>query len=143
MSTEAGPGTTAQRFNWLITNFVRGTAGVREAVAVSSDGILIATSAGLDRADADHLAAIVSGLTSLARSAARRYDFTGLKLIMIEMTSGFLVVSTLGGGTCLGVLADGDCDVALIGYEIAMLGERVGDLLTPALIAESRRSLPR
>ncbi|WP_033342368.1 roadblock/LC7 domain-containing protein [Catenuloplanes japonicus] len=143
MSTEAGPGTTAQRFNWLISNFVRGTAGVREAVAVSSDGILIATSAGLDRADADHLAAVVSGLTSLARSAARRYDFSGLKLIMIEMTSGFLVVSTLGGGTCLGVLADGDCDVSLIGYEIAMLGERVGDLLTPALIAESRRTLPR
>ncbi|MDR7280384.1 roadblock/LC7 domain-containing protein [Catenuloplanes atrovinosus] len=143
MSIDAGPDTTAHRFNWLITNFVRGTAGVREAVAVSSDGMLIATSAGLSRADADHLAAIVSGLSSLARSAARRYEFTGLKLIMIEMTSGFLIVSALGGGTCLGVLAVGDCDVALIGYEIALLGERVGDLLTPALIAESRRTLPR
>ncbi|GAB7041696.1 MULTISPECIES: roadblock/LC7 domain-containing protein [Catenuloplanes] len=141
MSIGAGPD-TAQRFNWLITNFVRGTAGVRDAVAVSSDGMLIATSAGLVRAEADHLAAIVSGLTSLARSASRRYDFAGLKLIMIEMTSGFLIVSALGGGTCLGVVADGDADVALIGYEIALLGERVGDLLTPALIAESRRVLP-
>ena len=140
MSIDVAPG-AAQRFNWLITNFVRGTSGVREAVAVSSDGMLIATSDGLVRADADHLAAIVSGLTSLARSAARRYDFTGLKLIMIEMTSGFLIVSTLGGGTCLGVVADGGADVALIGYEIALLGERVGDLLTPALIAESRRHL--
>ena len=143
MSIDAGPDTTGHRFNWLICNFVRGTAGVRDAVAVSSDGMLIATSAGLARAEADHLAAIVSGLTSLARSAGRRYDFSGLKLIMIEMTSGFLIVSTLGGGTCLGVLADGDCDVSLIGYEISLLGERVGALLTPALIAESRQVLPR
>ena len=49
MSIGTGPD-TAQRFNWLITNFVRGTAGVRDAVAVSSDGMLIATSAGLARA---------------------------------------------------------------------------------------------
>ncbi len=51
--------TEANRFNWLLANFVRGTDGVRDAVAVSSDGLLIATSDGLDRTGADHLAAIV------------------------------------------------------------------------------------
>ncbi len=34
----------AQRFNWLLVNFVRQTDGVIDAVAVSSAGVLIAKS---------------------------------------------------------------------------------------------------
>ena len=137
--------TSADRhqFNWLLGNFVHQTDGVRDAVAVSSDGLLIASSAGLSRAEADHLAAIVSSLASVARSASRRYDFDGLKLIMIEMRRGFLLVSVIAGGSCLGVVAGGDSDVGLVGYEISLLAERFGALLTPALISESRQYLPR
>jgi predicted regulator of Ras-like GTPase activity (Roadblock/LC7/MglB family) len=142
MSAEA---TSADRhqFNWLLGNFVHHTDGVRDAVAVSSDGLLIASSAGLSRADGDQLAAIVSSMAGLARSASRRYDFEGLKLVMIEMSRGFLLISVLDGGSCLGVVAGGDSDVGLVGYEISVLAERFGDLLTPALIAESRQYLPR
>ena len=137
--------TSADRhqFNWLLGNFVHQTDGVRDAVAVSSDGLLIASSDGLSRAEADHLAAIVSSLASVARSASRRYDFDGLKLIMIEMRRGFLLVSVMAGGSCLGVVAGGDSDVGLVGYEISLLAERFGALLTPALISESRQYLPR
>jgi uncharacterized protein len=135
--------TDRNHFNWLLANFVRQTDGVRDAVAVSSDGLLIAGSEGLDRTEADQLAAIVSSMASLARSASRKYDFDGLKLIMIEMKRGFLLVSAISGGSCLGVLADGGCDVGLVGYEISLLAERFGTLLTPALITESRRHLPR
>ncbi|WP_246053757.1 roadblock/LC7 domain-containing protein [Actinocorallia herbida] len=38
-----------QSFTWLLANFVRATDGVADAVAVSSDGLLMARSAGLDR----------------------------------------------------------------------------------------------
>ena len=130
-------------FGWLLGNFIRKTAGVREAVAVSSDGLLIAGSDGLTRAEADHLAAIVSSLASLGRSASRRYDFRGLKLIMIEMNRGYLLVSAMAGGSCLGVAAEGDCDLGAVGYEMSLLRERFGPLLTPALISESRQQLPR
>jgi predicted regulator of Ras-like GTPase activity (Roadblock/LC7/MglB family) len=136
-------GTDVNSFNWLLANFVHNTDGVRDAVAVSSDGLLIATSDGLDRAGADHLAAIVSSLGSLSRSASRRYDFEAVKLIMIEMRRGFLLVSAIRGGSCLGVIADASCDIGLAGYEISLLAERFGDLLTPALITQARGSLPR
>jgi uncharacterized protein len=139
----ASAAANGQTFNWLLANFVRNTDGVRDAIAVSSDGLLIATSDGLDRAGADGLAAIVSGMTSLARTASRRHDFDGLKLIMIEMRRGFLLISTIADGSCVGVLADPQCDVGLIGYEIAVLVDRAGALLTPALIAEARRALSR
>ncbi|MEV1287705.1 roadblock/LC7 domain-containing protein [Micromonospora sp. NPDC049679] len=135
--------TDRHQFNWLLANFVRQTDGVRDAVAVSSDGLLIAASDGLGRTEGDHLAAIVSSMASLARSASRRYEFDGLKLIMIEMKRGFLLVSAISGGSCLGVLAEGDSDLGLVGYEISLLAERFGTLLTPALISESRQHLPR
>ncbi|MFZ3571453.1 roadblock/LC7 domain-containing protein [Streptomyces sp. BH097] len=133
----------SQTFNWLLANFVRNTDGVRDAVAVSSDGLLIAVSDGLDRTEADRLAAIVSGLSSLARSASKRYSFDGVKLIMIEMGRGFLLVSAIRDGSCLGVLADSSGELGLVGYEMAVLAERAGDLLTPALIADLRETLPR
>ena len=135
--------TERHQFGWLLGNFVHHTDGVRDAVAVSSDGLLIACSDGLTRTDADQLAAIVSSMASLARSASRRYDFEALKLIMIEMKRGFLLVSVIGGSSCLGVVAEGDCDLGLIGYEITTLTDRFGPLLTPALISESRQHLPR
>jgi predicted regulator of Ras-like GTPase activity (Roadblock/LC7/MglB family) len=130
-------------FNWLLANFVRGTDGVRDAVAVSSDGLLIAMSEGLDRTSADRLAALVSGLSSLARSASRNYEFDGLKLIMIEMKRGFLLVSAIDDGSCVGVIAGSNCDIGLVGYEIAVLADRAGALLTPALISELRETLRR
>ncbi len=135
--------TEVRQFNWMLANFVHNTDGVRDAVAVSSDGLLIATSDGLDRTGADHLAAIVSSLASLGRSASKKYDFDGLKLIMIEMRRGFLLVSAINGGSCLGALVDSEGDLGLIGYEIAVLADRFGALLTPALISESRRYLPQ
>lgn len=133
--------TSAGQFNWLLAEFVRMTDGVRDAVVVSSDGLLVAKSDGLDRESADHLSAIVSGLASLSRSAARRFDFEGLRLIMVEMHRGFLLASAFSSGACIGVLAEADSDLDLIGYEVTVLVDRVGDLLTPTVIAESRHTL--
>ncbi|TQM26194.1 roadblock/LC7 domain-containing protein [Nocardia bhagyanarayanae] len=143
MTTHLQPTADPHTFNWLLGNFVRNTDGVRDTVAVSSDGLLIAMSEGLDRTGADRLAAMVSGLASLAKSASRSYEFDGLKLIMIEMKRGFLLVSALGDGSCLGVIAEGGCDVGLVGYEMAVLAERAGALLDPALISQLRETLRR
>ena len=129
------------RFNWLLAEFVRGTDGVRDAIVVSSDGLLVAKSEGLEREQGDQLSAIVSGLTSLSRSTARLFGFESLRLIMVEMDRGFLLASTISSGACIGVLAEADCDFDLIGYAVTVLVDRVGDLLTPALIAESRHAL--
>lgn len=46
-------------------------------------------------------------------------------------------------GSCLAVLASTDCEIGLIGYEMALLVARAGDMLTPAVRAELQASLPR
>lgn len=132
-----------QNFNWLLGNFVRNTDGVTDAIAVSSDGLLMSASDGLSRPGAEHLAAVVSGVVSLARSASRQYGFDGLKLVMIEMRRGFLLVSAISDGSCLGVVATGLCDLGLVGHEIALLCERFGALLTPQMVAELKREVLR
>ncbi|GAA3231444.1 roadblock/LC7 domain-containing protein [Actinocorallia longicatena] len=132
-----------QSFNWLLGTFVNRTDGVTDAVAVSSDGLLMAMSDGLDRKGAERLAAIVSGMTSLARSASRQYGFDGLRLVMVEMQRGFLLVSAISDGSCLGVVADAHCDLGLVGHEIAVLCDRFGLLLTPQMVAELKNEVLR
>ncbi|WP_113703199.1 roadblock/LC7 domain-containing protein [Nonomuraea lactucae] len=134
--------TEAQNFNWLLANFVRSTDGVTHAVAVSSDGLLMAMSEGLSREGGEQLSAIVAGIASLSKSASRRYGMDGLKLVMIEMRRGFVLVSAISDGSCLGVLAGSDCDLGLIGHEMTVLCDRVGGLLTPQMITELKSALP-
>jgi predicted regulator of Ras-like GTPase activity (Roadblock/LC7/MglB family) len=87
--------TEAQRFNWLLGRFASDTPGVMEAIAVSSDGLLIAMSAALARADADRLAAIVSAISSLAMSVSHVYDFGLANKVIIDLDRGYLLVSTI------------------------------------------------
>ena len=127
--------------NWLLDNFVRQTTGVDQAVAVSSDGLLMAISARLARADADRLAAMISGMTSLAFGASRLLGKGPLRQVITEFDSGYLLVSSISGGSCLGVITPADCDLGLVGYEATMLVQRIGALLTPELVIELKASL--
>ena len=128
-----------QNFAWLISDFARTADGVTHAVAVSSDGLLIAASDGLSRDLADHLSAVVSGIASPTQNAADTYGFRGMKLVMIEMLDGFMMVNHMRDGSCLGVLAEEGCDIGLVGYEMAVLTDRAGALLTPQLIGRPQQ----
>ena len=63
----------AQSFNWLIDRFAENTAGVIAAIAVSADGLLIATSDAVERAGGDRLAAIASATLGLANGVSDSY----------------------------------------------------------------------
>ena len=58
-------------------------------------------------------------------------------------TGSFLFVTGVSDGSCLAVVADADCDVGLVGYEMAVLVEKTGPFLTPELRAELQSALPR
>jgi predicted regulator of Ras-like GTPase activity (Roadblock/LC7/MglB family) len=133
----------AQNLNWLVNNFVRNVPGVAHAIVVSSDGLLMAVSDRLDRARADQLAAVASGLASLTQGAARVFDAGVVNQTIVEMERGFLFVMSVSDGSCLSVLASPSCDIGLVGYEMALLVARTGDVLTPQLRAELQAALPR
>ena len=130
--------TDVKNFNWLLDNFVQSSAGVCDAVAVSSDGLLLAMSHTLDRAGAERVAAIISGMVGLSRGAAKAFGWQPVQQIIIAMDGGYLFVSSISDGSNLGVVANAGCDIGLVGYQTNLLLEKIGALLTPALIAQLR-----
>lgn len=133
--------TEVENFHWLLSQFVENTAGVSEAIAVSSDGFLLAGSAGPDRENVEQLAAVTAGLSSLTRGAADMFGMTAVEQVIVEMTQGHLFVATISDGSCLAVLAAKQADIALVGYEMTLLLDRVGSALTPELITELKNTL--
>ena len=132
---------SAKNFNWLIDDFVDKTAGVTDAIAVSSDGLLIAASRSLEREDAEQVAAIVTGLVSLSDGASRAFGFAGLQQVIVSMHGGYMFVSSISLGSALGAVATAGCDIGTVGYQTSLLVERAGELLTPELISELRVSV--
>jgi uncharacterized protein len=122
---------TVKDLNWLVTNLVERVPDAVHAVAVSSDGLLLATSAGLPRERGEQLAAITSGLASLTLGASRIFDGGGVVQAVVEMDRGVLIVITISDGASLAVLATA-ADLGLVAYEMTLLAERMGRVLTPA-----------
>jgi uncharacterized protein len=131
----------ARSFNWLLNGFVDKTAGVSDAVAVSSDGLLMAMSSSLNRASAEQLAAIISGMVSLGNGASTCFGFDGLEQVIVAMRGGFLFMSAISDGSCLGVVAGRGCDIGLVGYQTTLLVERAGSVLTPELVLELKSEM--
>jgi predicted regulator of Ras-like GTPase activity (Roadblock/LC7/MglB family) len=123
---------SAHDLNWLVTDFVERVSDVAHAVVVSADGLPLAFNKGFPQERADHLAAVTSGLTSLTRGAARSFEAGIVVQTVVEMAAGVLVVMTIGYGASLAVLAATSCDLGLVAYEMTLLIERAGRMLTPA-----------
>jgi hypothetical protein len=122
--------------DWLLTSFAERIPGASSAVVVSSDGLVLAVSERIPRDSADQLAAVTSGLASLTAGAARCFDAGAMNQVIVDMTGGYLFVTTVSDGSALAVMCDPDCDIGLIGYEMSLLVARIGQVLTPALRAE-------
>lgn len=121
-----------QDMGWLLNNFANSVAGIAHVVAVSADGLLLAASRDLPADRADQLAAITSGVVSLTDGASRMFSAGAVNQTIIEMDSGYLFLMSISDGSSMAVLAARSCDVGQVGYEMALLVERVGASLSPA-----------
>jgi predicted regulator of Ras-like GTPase activity (Roadblock/LC7/MglB family) len=142
MSTPtAGVSADAQSFNWLVSRFAHETAGIVGAIAVSSDGLLIATSPALERSNADRLAAISSAMLSLAVGASECHPLGDPDKVVIELTDGYMLVCTISIGCSLAVLASKQASLGTVAYEMALFANRTSGVLTPMLIQELQHTL--
>ena len=120
----------AHELNWLLDGLVERVADVRQAVVLSSDGLLMGASRGTGRETAEHLSAVAASFSSLARGASRQFGGGNVRQTIVEMDDAFLFVTAAGQGACLSVVAAATADVGLIAYEMAMLVTRVGQHLS-------------
>ncbi|MBB1247155.1 roadblock/LC7 domain-containing protein [Streptomyces durbertensis] len=115
--------------DWLLDDLTKRMPSVRCALVLSTDGLVTATSAELARKDGEHLAAVASGLHSLARGAGAHFGVGEVQQTMIEFDEGLLFVTEAGQGSCLCVLTTAQADVGQIAYEMTLLVNRVGEHL--------------
>ncbi len=132
--SEQGTAGPERDLGWLLDDLAGRVDHFRQAVILSRDGLAIASSAGLSREDAEHLAALAAGLQSLARGAGERYGAGEVRQCIIELEQALLFVTSAGHGSCLAVLCPADADAGLVAYEMAMLVKRAG----PHLAARPR-----
>jgi predicted regulator of Ras-like GTPase activity (Roadblock/LC7/MglB family) len=86
---------------------------------------------------------VASGLIGSAYGAAGRFGAGAVTEIIVELEQAFLFVTGISDGSLLAVMADQGCDVGPLGYEMPVLVDRAGAVLTPALRAELQAVLPR
>ena len=121
-----------ENLDFLLDNFLKRVPHVGHIIAVSGDGLLIAADTGLERDSADRLAAMCSGLLSLLRNAGLALNAGALSHTMATFDDGFVFAMSSDEGACLLMLADRECDLGQVSYEMADLVNRVGDALSPA-----------
>lgn len=112
--------------DWLVSNFAREVHGVSHAVLVSADGLLMAASAHLPTDRGEQLAAVTSGLASLSAGVSNLFDGGGVLQSVVEMQNGYLLLMSVGDGSHLATLTSAGCDIGQVGYEMALLVDRVG-----------------
>ena len=129
MEPDAGVAGRDGQLDWLLDDLVQRVGQITKAVILSQDGLPLGASGTLGRDDAEHLAALAAGFQSLARGAGRHFGGGAVRQTIIEMESGFLLVSAAGHGACLAVIAARGADLGLVAYEMAVLVRRSAEHL--------------
>lgn len=131
----------AQDFSWLINDFVRKVHGVSHALIMSSDGFPLTASDAMSTVESEQLAAIASGLLSLAGNSASLFDKGTCEQIIIRLTHGYFLFMGIDSGAGLAVLTGPECDMKVVAYEMTQFVTSAGHALTPETRADLRRVL--
>ena len=120
---------------WLLRRLAQTVPHTRGAVLLSADGIAKSWH-GMDTDSADQLAAMASGLCSLAQGVGTRFGGgDGVRQVVAELGEAILFVTAASAGTVLAVLSDREVDGGILSYEMARLSTQI-----PASLATPSRS---
>ena len=125
-----------QRLRWLLSDVLVTTHGMRSLALVSTDGLPLV--AADERTPAEELATLAAGLTALSGGMSQLLGFGGLRRTVVTLEDGTLLLMSVDATTCLAAYTTADCDLSVVGYQLARLVERAGHVLTTQLRRELR-----
>jgi len=119
----------ADDLTWLLGRLVGTVPNTHGALLLSADGIAKCWH-GLDNDGADTLAALSSGLCSLAHQVGTRFGGGGgVRQVVSELGDIILFVTAASAGTVLAVLASREVDAGTLSYEMGKLCTQVPSYL--------------
>ncbi|GAB2806296.1 roadblock/LC7 domain-containing protein [Streptomyces sp. NPDC054796] len=124
------------QFGWLVTNFTERVPDVAHAVVISADGLLLTASDQLAPERAEQLSTIAAGAVSLVQAVADCMETGNALRTVIQMEHGNMLMMSIRDGSCLVALAAPDCEIGQIAYEMTVLVDQAGEMLTPELRTE-------
>ncbi len=127
---------------FILQSFVDDTQGVLFAQTVSADGIHLAASNSYDAPSHEVFAAIASGLASLTDSAVTNFGLGRVNRQIIEASNGWILLARISSTASMGVVASSAADLGLVGYEMTLLTQRLGDVLSPELVEQIKNGVP-
>jgi predicted regulator of Ras-like GTPase activity (Roadblock/LC7/MglB family) len=110
-------------------------------LAVSSDGLHLASSDGVDRVTGERFSAITAGLASLTLGAAECFNMEPVIRQVVEMRGGYLLVARINERATLALVTARGADLGQVGYEMTLFIERVGQVLSPELIDQLKNAV--
>ncbi|TQF06446.1 roadblock/LC7 domain-containing protein [Kitasatospora acidiphila] len=135
---------THQDLDWLLDGLVDSVIGTRHAVLLSDDGLVVSKSRGIDRADAERLAAVATGQQSLARGVGTLFGGGSVHQVIVELAELWLFITAAGQGTHLAVIASQEVDAEMMSLAMHTLVQQVGQKLGTQLRGQSdERALER
>lgn len=126
-------------FRWLVDDFVDRVHGVTHALILSADGLPLAGSSSVSNDEGEQLAAISSGVLSLAHNSAALFDKGSCEQIIIRLSKGYFLFMGIGTGAGLAVLTSSEAQMRVVAYEMTQFVENTGHALTPEVRADLRR----
>jgi predicted regulator of Ras-like GTPase activity (Roadblock/LC7/MglB family) len=130
---------TPESFDWLVDDFVGRVHGVTHALILSADGLPLAASSSVSPDEGEQLAAISSGVLSLAHNSAALFDKGTCEQIIIRLSHGYFLFMGIGVGAGLAVLTNTEAQMKVVAYEMTQFVENTGHALTPEVRADLRR----
>ncbi|MFF6981387.1 roadblock/LC7 domain-containing protein [Streptomyces sp. NPDC008343] len=121
---------THTQLDQLLTGLVERVADVSHTVVLSADGLVISKSTGFGRDDAERVAATAAGLMSLSKGISTDLRGGPVRQALIEMTHGYLLLTSAGPGAHLVVLTGTDADIGVVAYQMNMLVKKIGEHLS-------------
>jgi predicted regulator of Ras-like GTPase activity (Roadblock/LC7/MglB family) len=119
--------------SFLLSQFESRIPGAVRTIAVSVDGLLLCAAPSLTNRDqADTLAAICSGMTSLVTSLAKQLGARPAADIGIVTDVGITMIAGPFGNAFLMTLAPPNADMGAINEALLKLGESVEAQLSPS-----------
>ncbi|GAB3667438.1 roadblock/LC7 domain-containing protein [Actinocorallia lasiicapitis] len=114
------------RLDWLMADLAERVTGVRHAVLLSGDGLLIASSGAIPRADAEHLSAVGSAYRSLSAGTGRHFGLGAVRQTVVELEHAYLLVTEAGPRASLALIVAEDADLGLVAYEMNRIVRQAG-----------------